>query len=185
MMKRKYSVAEVRRCLDSISQIPTSLGGVFVGMDVITGFPGESEEEFEESYQLLSKLSWTRLHVFPYSERQGTPATRLPNPVPQDLRVKRARRLNELSLNRIKSVYEGILAKSQAIHGVLLERSGTAGLGGLEKGEWVSGYTPNYLRVLVRNSEASGLRNQIVSVIPKRLVLDQASGDAALISVLM
>jgi threonylcarbamoyladenosine tRNA methylthiotransferase MtaB len=185
MMKRKYSVGEVRCCLGEISQIPTSLGGVFVGMDIITGFPGETDDEFEESYQLLSELPWTRLHVFPYSERQGTPATRLPSSVPQEVRVKRARRLNELSLNRIKKVYENILAASQPIHGVLLERSGTASLGGIEKGEWVSGYTPNYLRILIRNSEASKLRNQIVSVTPQKLVIDEPSGDAALIARLL
>jgi hypothetical protein len=68
---------------------------------------------------------------------------------------------------------------------VLLERSGTASLGGIEKGEWVSGYTPNYLRILIRNSEASKLRNQIVSVTPQKLVIDEPSGDAALIARLL
>ena len=154
-------------------------------MDVITGFPGETDEEFEEGYKLLSELPWSRLHVFPYSERKGTPATRLPGAVAQDVRVKRARRLNELSLTRMRSVYQRALDDCQAenttIDGVLLERFGSATMPGLAKGEWVSGYSTNYLRVLVPLKEAKDLRNESVSIIPERLIVDEVAGEVALI----
>jgi threonylcarbamoyladenosine tRNA methylthiotransferase MtaB len=185
MMKRKYQTGEVKRCLESIAGLRAPVGGVFVGMDVITGFPGETDEEFEEGYQLLSDLPWSRLHVFPYSERKGTPATRLPGAVPQDVRVKRARRLSELSLKRMTSIYQRALDHCQAengsIDGVLLERFGSASMPGLKKGEWVSGYSTNYLRILVPIEQAEGLRNQSVSVVPEQLIIDEAAGEVAFI----
>ncbi len=98
-MKRKYGEAEVRASLENISRrIPNS----FVGMDVIAGFPTETDEQFENTYKVLSETPWTRLHVFPYSERQGTRAAQLPQ-VMQMKRKERALRLRELSLHRLQS----------------------------------------------------------------------------------
>jgi threonylcarbamoyladenosine tRNA methylthiotransferase MtaB len=168
MMKRKYGSGEVKKCLESIAQIP---GEVFVGMDVITGFPGETDEEFEQGCALLESLPWSRLHVFPYSERAGTPATRLPGVVPQDIRVVRARKLSKLSMRRLEETYRKVLEAGKPLDGVLLEREGA---------EWVSGYTANYIRVLLPLGEASKMRNQIVRVMPHEIVVDQASGDVAL-----
>jgi hypothetical protein len=88
-------------------------------------------------------------------------------------------------MQRQKEIYQKVLDASSSIDGVLLERSGSAAMPGLSKGEWVSGYSPNYLRVLVPASEATGLRNQIVSVKPKELVVDDAAGDVALLSELI
>lgn len=98
-MKRKYSEQEVRSSLEKISNhVPNS----FVGMDVIAGFPTETDEQFENTYKVLSETPWTRLHVFPYSERQGTRAATL-NQVHQMKRKERAQRLRELSLHRLQS----------------------------------------------------------------------------------
>jgi threonylcarbamoyladenosine tRNA methylthiotransferase MtaB len=161
------------------------VGGVFVGMDIITGFPGETDEEFEEGYKLLSQLQWSRLHVFPYSERKGTPATRLPGAVPQAVRVQRARKLSALSMSRMESIYQKVLENCQAeaasIDGVLLERFGSATMPGLNKGEWISGYSTNYLRVLVPLEEAKNLRNESVSIRPERVIVDEAAGEVAFI----
>src|SRR5262249_38656727 len=72
-MKRYYTAEQVEGVLNKIAyQVP----GSFVGMDVIAGFPGESEEEFEDTFERLERLPWTRIHVFPYSQRPGTFATR-------------------------------------------------------------------------------------------------------------
>lgn len=166
LMKRKYASAEVVKCLRAIQSVGEARGipgGVFVGMDVITGFPGETDEDFEESYRMLEDLPWTRLHVFPFSERTGTPATRLPGSVPQHIRVERARKLGALSLSRLKAHYETVLASREPLKNILLERNG-------------GGYTDNYLRVMLETSEAE---NTLVSAMPANVVVDEAAGEVA------
>ncbi len=96
-MKRRYLQADVIRILQRISSLP---GECFVGMDVIAGFATETEEQFLNTYQTLSDLPWTRLHVFPYSERAGTFAVRLGDKVSLAVKKARARRLRELSQSR-------------------------------------------------------------------------------------
>lgn len=99
-MRRKYDADSVEASLMAIArQVP----GAFVGMDVITGFPGETEEEFADTYQRLSLLPWTRIHVFPYSERPGTKAAAFSGSVARDVRVFRSQRLRELSTARFES----------------------------------------------------------------------------------
>ncbi len=98
-MKRKYTETEVR---DSLGLIRERVGHAFVGMDVIAGFPTETDEQFENTYKILSETPWTRLHVFPYSERQGTRAGTFTQ-VPMMKRKERARLLRELSLHRLQS----------------------------------------------------------------------------------
>ena len=189
LMKRKYSSTEVERALLAIAEIPAPLGGTFVGMDVITGFPGETDEIFEESFAILDRLPWTRLHVFPYSEREGTPATRLPNRVPEKIRTERAKRLRVLSLERIKKIHQEVLSearsKNRVVHQVLLE-SVTRGPDPAKT--WVGGYTPNYLRVLIgldSLAEAQSLRNHTVSVAPDSLLIDSNQGDVAILGNLL
>jgi threonylcarbamoyladenosine tRNA methylthiotransferase MtaB len=193
LMKRKYGADEARACLERIAMVPAPLGGPFVGMDVITGFPGETAAEFEAGYEELSRLPWSRLHVFPYSEREGTPATRLPGAVRPEERSRRAGLLQELSLRRQKEhlgrVLEECRGSGRALEGVLLEKpvakapSG-ADASGVEGPFWASGYTANYLRVFVPVSEAQAqeLRNQIVSAVPEALSIDSAQGDVGLIA---
>lgn len=96
-MKRKYTQEDVRRSLWAIAE---KVPGSFVGMDVITGFPTETAEQFEDTYQTLKDLPWTKLHVFPYSERQGTRAAAMDVSVYPHIRAERAARLRELSLAR-------------------------------------------------------------------------------------
>jgi threonylcarbamoyladenosine tRNA methylthiotransferase MtaB len=70
-------------------------------MDIIAGFPGESDSDFEDTYQFLEREpSWTRMHVFPYSIRPGTTASKSLNQVSSNVIHSRARRLRELSLGR-------------------------------------------------------------------------------------
>jgi threonylcarbamoyladenosine tRNA methylthiotransferase MtaB len=98
-MKRKYGQKEVRESLEAIAR---RVPGAFVGMDVIAGFPTETEEQFEDTYKALAETPWTRLHVFPYSERKGTRAATLPQ-LHLHVRKERAARLRELSLHRYQS----------------------------------------------------------------------------------
>jgi threonylcarbamoyladenosine tRNA methylthiotransferase MtaB len=100
-MKRKYGATEVS---DSLLQIAKKVPGAFVGMDVIVGFPGEGEAEFFETYERLTSLPWTRIHVFPYSERPGTYALRYDGKNSSNEIARRADRLRELSRERYLSV---------------------------------------------------------------------------------
>jgi threonylcarbamoyladenosine tRNA methylthiotransferase MtaB len=174
LMKRRYGTADVIRCLEAIARVRAPAGGAFVGMDVITGFPGETDAEFESAFRLLERLPWHRLHVFPYSERKGTPATRLPGSVPKHVRSERAKRLGELSLARLKSRYEEVLASGATLERVLIERGG--GMKGYR-----SGYTPNYLRVLVPEGTLAPGASDLISVLPRELAVRAAAGEVSLI----
>ena len=96
-MKRKYGQNEVR---ESLLKIEKKVKNAFVGMDVIAGFPTETHEQFEDTYLTLADLPWTRLHVFPYSERKGTRAEAMEATVPYHERKMRAARLRDLSATR-------------------------------------------------------------------------------------
>jgi MiaB/RimO family radical SAM methylthiotransferase len=191
LMKRKYGMEQVRLTLERIAALPAPPGGAFVGMDVITGFPGETEEEFEQGYQALTSLPWSRLHVFPYSEREGTPATRLPGSVPLHVRAERAKRLGTLSLERVKRHAERALRECQSLgqpmRGILLEKPSAKAPVGVEPIPgmlWANGYTPHYLRVFCPLPESLALasRNQIVEAFPVSVLTDGAQGDAALLA---
>lgn len=97
-MKRKYGKFEV---LDAFERIRKSLPQAYVGMDVIVGFPGESDEDFQESFKALKNSSWSRVHVFSYSKRPGTYAARLKDQVPLEKIKERARLLRQLSQERV------------------------------------------------------------------------------------
>ena len=97
-MKRQYTADAVETSLAAIAR---DVPGAFVGMDVIAGFPGETEDEFTDTYLRLSRLPWTKLHVFPYSPRPGTFANRRKDGIERGEVKARARRLRELSAARL------------------------------------------------------------------------------------
>ncbi|MFK8138407.1 MAG: tRNA (N(6)-L-threonylcarbamoyladenosine(37)-C(2))-methylthiotransferase MtaB [Bdellovibrionales bacterium] len=109
-MKRKYDHFSVETSLESID---TTLDEYFVGMDVIAGFPGETEEQFEDTFKRLEKLPWTRIHVFPYSDRPGTKAIDYDNKVHQHIRVERAKRLRALSTARFNKMANNQIGKTK------------------------------------------------------------------------
>lgn len=117
-MRRQYTADDVETAL---LQIAERWPEAFVGMDVIAGFPGETEEEFAATYQLLSRLPWTRLHVFPYSERPGTKALKLEGSVPVPVRARRAALLRTLSATRFRQRAEAEVGKTK--HGLYLAKS--------------------------------------------------------------
>ncbi|MCO5114035.1 MAG: tRNA (N(6)-L-threonylcarbamoyladenosine(37)-C(2))-methylthiotransferase MtaB [Bdellovibrionaceae bacterium] len=99
-MKRKYTAEDVKRSLQKIAQyVPNA----FVGMDVIVGFPGETEAEFRETYDRLASLPWTRIHVFPYSPRPQTRALMMEGGHDRSLILERSKQLRELSHQRWNS----------------------------------------------------------------------------------
>jgi threonylcarbamoyladenosine tRNA methylthiotransferase MtaB len=130
-MKRKYSQEDVKKALHKIE---TKIPGAFVGMDVITGFPTETEAQFEETYGALSELPWTRIHVFPYSERTGTRAAVMETTVPWAERLKRAQKLRELSLHRYQS--EALKQQGSVKKVLLLKKETRGGAHGLSRDYW-------------------------------------------------
>lgn len=99
-MKRKYTAEDVE---SSLRMIAEKVPGAFVGMDVIAGFPGETQDEFADTYERLANLPWTRLHVFPYSHRPGTVASRRDDMCSDNELRARAERLRQLSADRYNS----------------------------------------------------------------------------------
>ncbi|MCM0606077.1 MAG: tRNA (N(6)-L-threonylcarbamoyladenosine(37)-C(2))-methylthiotransferase MtaB [Xanthomonadaceae bacterium] len=166
LMKRKYDETQARDCLTKLSKLKPKAGGqVFVGMDLITGFPGEGETEFQETYDWLKTQYWNRLHVFPYSERVGTPATKLTYSVPKHIRSERAKILMELSLNRLQGFYHETLRSQPKLEDILAEGN--------------SGYTPHYLKVMFDREIPS---NELVSARPYEVIIDRASGDVSFLA---
>lgn len=93
-MRRKYTVDEYRRKIEQIRKV---MPGVAITTDVIVGFPGETDELFEQGYRFIQEIQFAEMHVFPYSKRTGTPAAKFENQVPEDVKNERVHRLIQLS----------------------------------------------------------------------------------------
>ena len=144
-MGRRYRAADFLEKLDYVRRAfyrhYDALGEdgkdrVFFGIDVIAGFPGETEGEFMETYGLLERARPAFLHVFPYSKRPGTVAASLPGQIPEEVKNSRVERLMALS-GRLYSDF--VKANSGRRELVLFESK--------EKGGMMSGYTRNYIKV--------------------------------------
>jgi len=107
-----------------------------IGVDVIVGFPGETEAHFLETYNFLSELDISYLHVFTYSERDNTLAAEMKNAVPKNARSKRSKMLRGLSVKKRRAFYESQLGTKKT---VLFE--------GENKEGYIHGFTENYVKV--------------------------------------
>ena len=135
LMRRRYTADKYR---ERIAKIRELMPDAFLGVDVIVGFPGESEEDFLETYNLLEEVGASFLHIFPFSERAGTPAVTMPNKVQSRISTERVERLEELSARLHKSFSEKFLGQEREVLFESTDRSGK-----------MYGYTDNYLRVSV------------------------------------
>ena len=135
LMRRRYTAEKYR---ERITKIRELMPDAFLGVDVIVGFPGESEEDFMETYNLLEDVGASFLHIFPFSERAGTPAVTMPNKVQSRISTERVARLEELSAKLHKSFSERFLGEVREVLFESTDRSGK-----------MYGYTDNYLRVSV------------------------------------
>ena len=185
-MKRNYLADEVERALYAIEEVSARIehnrkipGGIFVGMDVIAGFPGETEEIFQWTYEQFRKLPWNRLHVFPFSEREGTAATRLDGVVPVPDRKARVRRLMAMSTRRLWETYQVIIDQGRAVEALV---EGATRDGGANS--WASCTTANYIRVLVPCANPESIKNTSIRVQPEELRVNDRAGDVALIATL-
>jgi threonylcarbamoyladenosine tRNA methylthiotransferase MtaB len=149
LMRRRY-----RRELYAgrVAKIKALLPDCCIGVDVITGFPGETENLFNETFEFLRSLEISYLHVFTYSERENTLAAGMDGKVPLTVRKKRTAILRALSEEKLKGFYA---SQSGTLRTVLFENENRNG--------WLYGYSENYLRMRIPFSESS--RNSFIQVI--------------------
>jgi threonylcarbamoyladenosine tRNA methylthiotransferase MtaB len=147
-MQRRYKVEDYKNIILKVKKIIPDCG---IGVDVIVGFPGETEKEFMETYNFLLDLPISYLHVFTYSERPDTKAITLQNPVDHPERKRRSKMLRILSDKKKNYFYNQMIGKNLE---VLFESIGEDGT--------IKGFSSNYVRVQNRYDEK--LENQICSV---------------------
>ena len=133
LMRRRYLTDLY---VDRISQIKKLMPDACIGVDVIVGFPGESDEDFLDTYEFLSDLNISYLHVFTYSERDNTLAADFEEVVPKKVRSKRSKMLRGLSVKKRRYFYESQIGKSKS---VLFEEENKDG--------YLFGFTENYVKV--------------------------------------
>ncbi|MGB5460555.1 MAG: tRNA (N(6)-L-threonylcarbamoyladenosine(37)-C(2))-methylthiotransferase MtaB [Eudoraea sp.] len=132
-MKRRYLTDLY---VDRIKRIRKVMPHACIGVDVIVGFPGETDKHFLETYNFLNELDISYLHVFTYSERDGTAAASMSQVVPKNVRSKRSKMLRGLSVKKRRSFYESQLGKNRV---VLFESENKEG--------YIHGFTDNYVKV--------------------------------------
>jgi threonylcarbamoyladenosine tRNA methylthiotransferase MtaB len=135
-MARRYNSERYRTIITTAKQL---IPGVAISTDIITGFPGETDEDFEQTYQLASELEFAKAHVFRFSPRQGTPAARMRGQIKDEIKKARSQRLLTLNDAHGRLFREQFLGEEVS---VLVEQS--------KNGYW-EGLTDNYIRVEVHN----------------------------------
>lgn len=146
-MRRKYTTSDYRNI---INKIHTVFPQAAIGADIIVGLPGESEQQFQNSYDLMSELPLTHFHVFPYSKRKNTTAASMEDQIPKSVKKERAAKLSSLGDEKLLKFSESLLGSKT---NVLFE---------LEKDGYWEGYTPTFLRVKCVSKE--NLENKIRQV---------------------
>ena len=133
-MCRKYNIEDY---INIVNKITKNRPNISLTTDVIVGFPGETEEEFEETYNFIKKINFSELHVFPFSAREGTKAYSMPDQVKPEVKAERVKKLIALSEQLHKNYLNKF--KGQELEVILEERNKTTGL--------LSGFTSNYLKL--------------------------------------
>lgn len=133
-MNRHYTTAEFS---DKLKELRQKLPSLSITTDVIVGFPGESDEEFEHTYQWIKEMHFNQLHVFPYSRRQGTPAAKMKDQIDGNVKHQRVKRLMELS-NQLQSEFASWQV-GKTLKVLIEERHG----------DYMVGHASNYLKVNV------------------------------------
>jgi threonylcarbamoyladenosine tRNA methylthiotransferase MtaB len=146
-MRRGYTAAGY---LEVVALIREMVPEVAITTDVIVGFPGETEADFEASYELCRQTGFARIHVFPYSPREGTQAAQMPDGVGDRVRRERSHRMLALARESAQNFRQGLLGKTMA---VLWEKQAD--------GVW-AGLTDNYIKVYTKSGE--DLANRLLPV---------------------
>ena len=147
-MKRRYLTKNYRKV---INEIQNKIKNVCIGVDVIVGFPGETEDFFNETLNFLKELDISYLHVFSYSERDNTEAIKMKNIVPIKTRRYRSKVLRNLSDKKKRLFYENNIGQTRDI---LFESK--------KDNDYIYGFSDNYIKI--KTKYASNLENEIKTV---------------------
>jgi len=145
-MKRKYDTA---RYYESVRLLKQHFPGCAITTDMIVAFPGETEQELEESLQFIQRCGFADMHIFPYSRRPGTPADKMPGQHPNAVKEERSRRATQVAGEMSRQYRQGLIGTVQQ---VLFEEP---------EGQYYTGHAPNYVKVYVPGED---LHNQILPV---------------------
>ena len=150
-MNRHYTSEEYA---EIVSKLRSAFENCAITTDIMVGFPDETEDDFEKSYNFVKKMNFSQAHIFPYSKRKGTLAYKMENQVNESIKKERAKKMAELTK---KSYTEFMKSHINGVYPVLFERE--------QSPEFHNGHTPDYLfiKVLKKSCEKS-LRNQIFYV---------------------
>ena len=157
-MKRKY---DTKRYLQSVELLKAHFPGCAVTTDMIVAFPGETEEEFEESLRFIQKCGFADMHIFPYSRRPGTPADKMPGQHSNAVKEERSRRAIAVAAEMSRQFRESLIGSTVP---VLFEEA---------EGEYFTGHAPNYVKVYVKGEN---LHNQVRDVTVTEVFSDGVSG---------
>jgi len=146
-MKRRYSVSDYQQ---AVSLIRSVVPEAAITTDIIVGFPGETEAEFQESYDFCQEMEFARIHIFPYSPRPGTEAVRMPGQVGDRAKKQRGQKIGALAKESAQNFRQRFLGRTMP---VLWEKQ--------TDGIW-SGLTDNYIKVYTRSDE--DLTNKLLPV---------------------
>ncbi|MBI4304518.1 MAG: tRNA (N(6)-L-threonylcarbamoyladenosine(37)-C(2))-methylthiotransferase MtaB [Chloroflexi bacterium] len=156
-MNRRYSAKEYQEALSLIrNRVPDTA----ITTDIIVGFPGETDAEFEESYETCRKSEFARIHVFTYSPRQGTAAARMPQQVPDNIKRQRSQRMLALAAESAERFRQRFVGK---LLPVLWEQQNSDGL-------W-AGFTDNYIKVETRSNQDLTNKLELVKIPTERRTL--------------
>ena len=158
-MKRKYTTEEY---MESLERLRNAFPGCAITTDMIVGFPGETEEEFEKSLSFIRQCRFADMHIFPYSRRPGTPAAEMPGQLPNAVKEERSRRAIAVAQDMSRCYHQELLGTTQA---VLVE--------GME-GEHSVGHAMNYVKIYIPGTYP---RNEIQTVAVKSLYGDGVTGE--------
>ena len=147
-MNRRYTTEQFK---EIVKRLRNTYSDVNLTTDIIVGFPGETEEEFEKTYKFLDEIKFYKMHIFKYSQRKGTKAAVMQNQIPGDIKELRSRRLIELSNKNEFEINQKYIGKKVE---VLFEE---------EKEGVFKGHTANYILVYC-NDEKENLSNKIQEV---------------------
>lgn len=138
-MRRRYTTEEYA---DAVKRLRENISDVSITTDVIVGFPGETDEEFNRSYEFCKKIGFMQMHVFKYSKRKGTVAEKMDNQVPESIKDKRSDLMIALGERMKKEFYDGYKGKEAEI---LVEQK-------MKNGKY-HGTTANYMDVYIDSDE--------------------------------
>ena len=164
-MNRRYTTNQFEEIVNNIRH---TFEDAILTTDIIVGFAGETEEEFEQTYNFLKKINFYKMHIFKYSPRKGTKAENMPNQVDGNIKEVRSKKLIELSDLNETNYLKSYIGKKIS---VLWEE---------EKNGVIKGHTPNYLLAEIGVSDEL-LKNRIINTINDAIVVDVNEAELALV----